>query len=126
MRSNKTQSQLAAYLLSVLVLHDRRLRAIGPPRTRQEWGVGRIGDYLRAIGGAAIEEGDEEALWALLRKSVALLPSRREEALLRLIRFWAPLGGWLDDQDIPAPRRPLDAEGRLLGRLKAREEMKEA
>jgi hypothetical protein len=89
-------------------------------------GGGRIGDYLRAIGRAAIEEGDEEALWALLRESVALLPSRREEALFRLIRFWAPLGGWLDDQDAPAPCRPPDADGQLLGRLKKQEEMKEA
>jgi hypothetical protein len=126
MLNDRAQSQLTAYLLSILVHHDRQLRVIGPPRTRQEWGVGRIGDYLRAIGRAAIEGGDEEALWVLLRESVALLPSRREEALLRLIRFWAPLGGWLDDQNAPEPRRPPDADGRLLERLKMREEMKEA
>jgi hypothetical protein len=34
------------------------------------------------------------------------LPFRREEALLRLIRVLAPLEGWLDDQDIPAPTKP--------------------
>ena len=124
MENNRTQ--LAAHLLSILVHHDRRLRAIGPPRTHQEWGIGRIGDYLRAIGRAAIEEGDEEALWALLRASVALLPSRREEALLRLIRLWARFG-WLDDQDIPEPRRPPEnTDGRPLERLKMREEMREA
>jgi hypothetical protein len=99
-------SQLTAYLLSILVHHDRGVRAIGPPRNRQEWGIGRIGDYLRAIGQEAIQEGDEAALWALLRESIALLPTRREEALLRLIRSWAPLDGWLDDQRIPAPVKP--------------------
>jgi hypothetical protein len=106
MRDDPAHSQLTAYLLSVLVHHDRALRAIGPPRNRQEWGIGRIGDYLRAIGRETLMEGDEAALWALLRESVALLPSRREEALFRLIRAWAPLEGWLDDQDIPAPAKP--------------------
>jgi hypothetical protein len=100
------QLQLAAYLLSVLVHHDRGIRVIGPPRSRQEWGIGRIGDYLRAIGREAIMEGGEVEIWALLRESVALLPFRREEALLRLIRVLAPLEGWLDDQDIPAPTKP--------------------
>ena len=82
------------------------LHAVGPPATRQEWGIGRIGDYLRGIGREVLEEGGETELWALLRASVALLPSRREEALLRLVRLWAPLRGWLDDQNIPAPRKP--------------------
>jgi len=40
-----------------------------------------------------------------LRHSIAILPSRREEALFRLVRLWSPLG-WLDNQDIPAPTRP--------------------
>ena len=119
MENNRTQ--LTAHLLSVLVRHDRRPRAIGPPRTRQEWGIGKIGDYLRAIGRTAIEEGGEEALWVLLRESVALLPSQREEALLRLVRLWARFG-WLDNQDVPEPRRPPDTDGRLIERLKMREE----
>ena len=80
--------------------------AIGPPRSRQEWGIGRIGDYLRAIGRETIVEGGEAELWALLRESIALLPSQREEASLRLIRLWRPLVGWLDDQDIPVPVKP--------------------
>jgi hypothetical protein len=105
-RDDGMQPQLTAYLLSILVHYDRGIRAIGPPRTRQEWGIGRIGDYLRAIGQEALREGDEAALWALLHESIALLPARREEALLRLIRSWAPLDGWLDDQRIPAPVKP--------------------
>ena len=105
MSDDTAHSQLTAYLLSILVHHDRGIRAAGPPRNRQEWGIGRIGDYLRAIGRETLMEGDEAALWALLRESVALLPSRREEALLRLIRCWAPLG-WLDDQDKPTPAKP--------------------
>jgi hypothetical protein len=79
---------LAAYLVSVLVRNDRGIRAVGPPRNRQEWGIDRVGEYLRAIGQETIEEGGEAALWTLLRGSVALLPSRREEALLRLVRHW--------------------------------------
>src|SRR5271166_610777 len=106
MSDDTAHSQLTAYLLSILVHHDRGIRAAGPPRNRQEWGIGRIGDYLRAIGRETLMEGDEAALWALLRESVALLPSRREEASLRLIRLWAPLDGWLDDQNIPAPVKP--------------------
>ena len=107
MRDDQAQLQLTAYLISILVHNDRRIRAVGPPRSQQEWGIGRIGDYLGAIGRETIEEGGEAALWALLRKSVALLPSQRKEALLRLIRLWAPLGGWLDDQGIPAPVKPV-------------------
>jgi hypothetical protein len=99
------------------VRNDRGIRAVGPPRNRQEWGIGRVGEYLCAIGQETIEESGEAALWTLLRGSVALLPSRREEGLLRLVRHWAPLEGWLDDQDIPAPTKPdkyrLSAE-RLL------------
>jgi hypothetical protein len=106
MRDDTAHTQLTAFLLSVLLHHDRGIRAVGPPRSRQEWGIGRICDYLRAIGQETIMEGGEAALWALLRESVALLPSQREEALLRLIRFWAPLGGWLDDQGVPAPAKP--------------------
>jgi hypothetical protein len=89
------------------VRNDRGIRAVGPPRNRQEWGIDRVNDYLRAIGRETIEEGGEAALWVLLRGSVALLPSRREEALFRLIRLWAPFDGWLNDQDIPAPTRPV-------------------
>jgi hypothetical protein len=106
MQDGATQPQLTAYLLSILVHDDRGIRAVGPPRNRQEWGIGRIGDYLRAIGRETLMEGDEAALWALLHESIALLPARREEALLRLIRFWGPLDGWLDDQRIPAPVKP--------------------
>jgi len=106
MGENTAHSQLTAYLVSILVNPDRGIRAVGPPRNRQEWGIGRIGDYVRAIGQETLTEGDEAALWALLRESVALLPARREEALLRLIRAWAPLNGWLDDQQIPAPAKP--------------------
>ena len=95
---NMAHSQLTAYLVSILVHHDRGIQLVGPPRNRQEWGIGRIGDYVRAIGQETLTEGDEAALWALLRESVALLPARREEGLLRLIRAWAPLNGWLDDQ----------------------------
>ena len=106
MMDDTAHTQLTAFLLSVLLHHDRGIRAVGPPRNRQEWGFDRIGDYLRAIGREAALEGGEPALWALLRESVALLPSRREEALYRLIRSWAPLGGWLDDQGVPAPAKP--------------------
>jgi hypothetical protein len=106
MLNDRAQFQLTAYLLSTLVHHDRRLRVIGPPRTRQEWGFDRIGDYLRAIGRETAMEGGEAELWALLRESVALLPSRREEALLRLVRAWASLDGWLDDQAVPMPSKP--------------------
>jgi hypothetical protein len=106
MKSDTGYPELAAYLLSVLVRNDRALRAVGPPRDRKEWGIGRVNDYLRAIGLETLEEGGEAELWVLLRGSIALLPSRREEALVRLVRLWAPLEGWLDDQDIPAPPRP--------------------
>jgi hypothetical protein len=106
MMADNGYPELAAHLLSVLVRNDRGIRAIGPPRNRQEWGIDRVGDYLRAIGLATIEEDGEAALWQLLRGSVALLPSRRGEALFRLIRIWSPLEGWLDDQDIPPPVLP--------------------
>jgi hypothetical protein len=119
MTSNTGYPELTAYLLSVLVRNDRGVRAIGPPRDRREWGIERVGAYLTAIGRETIEEGGEAALWQLLRGSVALLPSRREEAVLRLVRLWAPLDGWLDDQDIPAPPRPakhrLPAVERIAG-----------
>jgi len=75
MGENTAHSQLTAYLVSILVHHDRGIRAVGPPRNRQEWGIGRIGDYVRAIGQETLTEGDEAALWALLRESVALLPA---------------------------------------------------
>jgi hypothetical protein len=107
MRANNCYPQLTAYLLSALVRNDRKIRTIGPPRDRQEWGIDRVGDYIRAIGQETLEENGEVALWQLLRGSIALLPSRREEALFRLVRLWAPLGRWLDDQDIPAPTRPV-------------------
>jgi hypothetical protein len=97
--------ELVPFLLDVLLRNDRQIRAVGPPRSRQEWGIGRINDYLRAIGRETLEEDGEDALWALLRGSVALTPRRREEALRRLVKAWAPIG-WLDDQDIPAPTRP--------------------
>jgi hypothetical protein len=106
MRTDTGYPELTAYLLSVLVRNDRKIRAIGPPRNQQEWGFGRVGDYIRAIGHETLEEDGEAALWGLLRGSIALLPSRREEALHRLVRLWAPLG-WLDDQNIPAPTRPV-------------------
>jgi hypothetical protein len=106
MTSDNGYPELTAYLLSVLVRNDRGIRVIGPPRDRQEWGIDRVGVYLRAIGQETIEEDGEVALWRLLRGSIALLPSRREEASHRLIRLWALLG-WLDDQDIPAPPRPV-------------------
>jgi hypothetical protein len=89
MRANNGYSQLTAYLLSALVRNDPKIRAIGPPRNRQEWRIDRVNDYLRAIGQETIAEGGEAALWVLLRGSIALLPSRREEALFRLIRLWA-------------------------------------
>jgi hypothetical protein len=98
--------QLTAYLLTVLVRNDRKIHVIGFPRNCQEWGIERIGDYLRAIGEETLEEGGETALWRLLYGSIALLPSRREEALFRLVRSWEPLEGWLNDQNIPAPARP--------------------
>jgi hypothetical protein len=107
MTSNNGYPQLTAYLLDVLVRNDRRLRVVGPPRSRQEWGVGRVNDYIRAIGYETIEEGGEVALWRILRGSISRLPSQRKEALCRLVCLWAPLGGWLDDQDIPAPTRPV-------------------
>jgi hypothetical protein len=99
--------ELTAYLVSVVARNDHGIRAVGPPRNRQEWGIGRVNDYLRAIGQETLEEDGEAALWRLLRGSIALLPSRREEALLRLVRLWAPLEGWLDDQGIPPPILPV-------------------
>ena len=62
MSDDTAHSQLTAYLLSILVHHDRGIRAAGPPRNRQEWGIGRIGDYLRAIGRETIVEGGEAEL----------------------------------------------------------------
>jgi hypothetical protein len=106
MRTDNGYLELTAHLLDVLVRNDRKIRAIGPPRDRQEWGISRVHDYLRAIGRETIEEDGEEALWRLARDSVALLPAQREEAVHRLVRLWGPLG-WLDDQDIPAPPKPL-------------------
>jgi hypothetical protein len=104
--SNGGQPELAAYILDVLIRTDRAIRPVGPPRTRQEWGVGQLNGYLRGIGRETLEEGGEAALWDLLRGSVALLPSRRPEAVGRLVRLWASLDGWLDDQNIPAPTKP--------------------
>jgi hypothetical protein len=106
MMVNTGYPELAAYLVDVLVRNDRGIRAIGSPLNRQERGCNRVGEYLRAIGRETLEEDGEKALWGILRSSVALLPRRREEALLRLIKLWAPLNGWLDDQDIPAPSMP--------------------
>ena len=77
MGDDTAQSQLTAYLLSILVHHDRGIRAAGPPRNRKEWGIGRIGDYLRAIGRETLMEGDEAALWALLRGRRIFRRSRR-------------------------------------------------
>jgi hypothetical protein len=116
-KSDHGYPQLAAYLLDVLVRNDRRVRAVGPPRNRQEWGFGRVNDYLRAIGRETLDEDGEAALWALLRGSVALMPSRREEALLRLIGLWASLSGWLDDQDIPAPSKPAKYRTPIVERI---------
>ena len=39
MGNDTAQLQLTAYLLSILVHHDRGIRAVGPPRNRQEWGI---------------------------------------------------------------------------------------
>jgi hypothetical protein len=101
-----TDPQLTAYMLDVLVRNDRKIRVAGPPRNRQEWGIDRLNGYLRAIGRETLEEGGESTLSVLLRGSVALLPSRRKEAVSRLVGLWAPLEGWLDDQSIPAPVKP--------------------
>ena len=98
-------AQFTAYLLWIAVRNDRGVRAVGPPRNRREWRIERLDAYLRAIGRETVLEGGETALWELLRGSIALLPSQREEALRRLIRLWAPFG-WLDDQDIPIPSKP--------------------
>jgi hypothetical protein len=97
--------ELTAYLIDVLLRNDRRIRAVGPPRNRQEWGIDRVNAYLRAIGRETFEEHDEAELWRLLRGSIARLPRRRKEALCRLVGLWGSTG-WLDDQDIPAPTRP--------------------
>jgi hypothetical protein len=107
MRTDTGYLELTAHLVDVLVRNDRKIRAIGPPRDRQEWGLERVGVYLRAIGRETIEEDGEAGLWRLLRDSVALLPCQREEAVHRLVRLWGPLEGWLDDQNVPAPRKPL-------------------
>jgi hypothetical protein len=107
MKSDNGYPELAAYLLDVLVRNDRKVRVVGPPKTRQEWGVGRVNVYLQAIGRETLEEDGEAALWQLIRGAIALLPRRREEAVFRLVRVWAQLDGWLDDQDVPAPTRPV-------------------
>jgi hypothetical protein len=106
MRLDANQSRLVASLLSILLRYDRRIRVAGPPADRQEAGIDRLHDYLRGIGREAFELGGETALWALLRKSIDLLPTQREEAMLRLVRLWAPSSGWLKDRDIPAPIKP--------------------
>jgi hypothetical protein len=117
MKSDTGYPELTAYLLSVLVRNDRGVRPVGLPRNRQEWGIGRVNDYLRAIGLETLEEGGEAELWMLLRGSIALLPSRREEALFRLVRLWAPFEGWLADQDIPAPTRPVKYRSPAVERI---------
>ena len=118
--------QLVAYLLAILLRHDRGIRAVGPPATRQEWGIGRIGDYLRGIGREVLEEGSETELWALLRASVALLPSRREGGLVAARSTLGSAPRVIDDQNIPAPPKPdtyrhlqlkAGGEGALAGRL---------
>jgi hypothetical protein len=107
MKSDTGYPELAAYLLSVLMRNDRTIRTIGPPRPEIVVDAADPPFLTIAIGRETIEEGGEAELWVLLRGAVALLPSRREEALFRLVRPWAPLEGWLDDQDIPAPPRPV-------------------
>ena len=101
--------RLAAYLLGQLLRYDRQARVIRPPRNRREWGIARLTDYLRAIG-AEVAIGDEAALWEALRVIIALQPARREEALIRLIRLWAPFDGWLTDQHIAPPTLPRGYE----------------
>jgi hypothetical protein len=117
MMSDHGYPELAAYLLDVLVRNDRGIRAVGPPRTRQEWGIGRANAYIRAMGRETLEEGGEAELWRLLHDSVALLPRRRKEALDRLVGLWAPLEGWLDDQDIPTPTKPAKYRTPVIERI---------
>jgi hypothetical protein len=105
MKADTGYPELAAYLLDVLLRNDRGIRVVGPPCNRKEWGIERVGAYLHAIGQETVQEEGDTALWVLLRSSIALLPSRREEAVFRLVRVWAPLG-WLNDQNIPAPTKP--------------------
>jgi hypothetical protein len=116
MISDSGYPELTAYLLDVLIRNDRKIRAAGPPRNRQEWGIGRVNDYVRAIGRETLEEDGETALWELLRGSIALLPRKREEALCRLVKAWAPLG-WLDDQGIPEPTKPAKHREPVIERI---------
>ena len=60
---DRTDPQFTAYLLSITLHNDRGVRVVGPPRNRREWGIDRLGDYIRALGQDAIAEGDEAALW---------------------------------------------------------------
>jgi hypothetical protein len=106
MRKSDKYPELTAHLLDVLLRNDRKIRPVGPPRTRQEWGIDRCNLFVRAIGRDTLEEDGEQALWTMMRESVALLPARRKEALARLVGLWSPFDGWLDDQDVPAPTRP--------------------
>jgi hypothetical protein len=108
--------ELTAYMLDALLRNDRKIREVCPPRNRQEWGFERVNNYLRAVGLETIEEGGEEALWRLMRRSIALLPHRREKAMHRLVRLWAPFG-WLDDQDIPMPTLPAKYREPAIDRI---------
>jgi hypothetical protein len=97
---------MTAHILAVLLRNDRKPRIVGVQLTRQQWGLDRLRDYLRAIGADISARGGEEALWEALRDAIALLPRRREEGLVRLIHAWAASGEWLADQDREEPAKP--------------------
>jgi hypothetical protein len=99
-------TQMTAHILAVLLRNDRKPRIVGVQRTRQEWGLDRMRDYLRAIGADILERDGEAALWGAMREVIALLPHRRQEGLIRLVYAWSTTGKWLADQDREEPAKP--------------------
>ena len=102
----RPDTQMTAHILAVLLRNDRNPRIVGIQRTPQQSGFDRMRDYLRAIGTEILERDGEAALWEAMREAIALLPRRRQEALIRLVHAWAAAGEWLADQDREEPGKP--------------------
>jgi hypothetical protein len=115
--SDNGYRELTAYLLDVVLRNDRMIREIGKPLTRQQGGIEQVGVYIRAIGLETHEAGGDAAMWDLMRGAVALLPTRREEAAVRLVHYWARLDGWLADRDIPKPTKPAKYREPAVARI---------
>jgi hypothetical protein len=102
----RSDAQMAAHILAVLLRNDREPRVVGLQNSRKQWGFDRSRDYLRAIGAEIYARGGETALWEAMRQAVALLPNRRQEGLIRLVYAWAAAGDWLADQNLAKPGKP--------------------